>query len=142
MEEVVLTKELQDSFSAVFGGYIPRRRRRTTGDSGSFTRVEFRCRSKRNRIVTARYDNLTSFVVVDYRDMKEDSQPKEEFLLDMDALLSFDDDLQSSCYTDLSRRSSGFEDISSTASNFSDTTFGSDHNTFLHEVYFLSEEKV
>lgn len=142
MEEVVITRELQDNFSAVFGGYIPRRRRRTTGD-GYFTRVEFRCRSKRNRIVTARYDNLSSFVVVDYRDIKEGSQLTEKFVMDIDALLRFDDDLplKSSSCTDVSSRSSGFEEISSTASNFSDTSFGSDHNTPLNDVYFLLSEK-
>lgn len=142
MEEVVIARELQNNFSAVFGGYIPRRRVRTTG-SECMTRVEIRCRSKRNRIVTARYDNLSSFMVVNYRDIMEDSQPKEEFLLDMDSLLRFDDDRKASYYSDLSSRSSGFEDLGSTASDFSDTTFMNDHNTSLEDIYFLlSEEKV
>lgn len=143
MEEVLLTRELQNNFSAVFGGYIPRRRRRQE-DPDFFTRVEFRCRSKRNRIVTARYDNLSSFVVVDCLDMNEDSQPKAKFLLDIEALLRFDDDdPRASYYTDLSSRSSGFEDFNSTDSNFSETTISSDHNTSLYDVYFLlAEEKV
>ncbi|KAK4314913.1 hypothetical protein Pmani_013827 [Petrolisthes manimaculis] len=139
MEEVVISRTLQENIFAIFGGYTPRRRRIT---ADSFTKVEYRHRSKRNKIVTARYDNLSSFVVLEYLDKDNDEQQYKEILMDIDTLLDLDDYGKTNTIVDCnSSLSSGFDEIS-TISDFSNCSFGSEYTTSLSEIYnLLSGEK-